>query len=123
MNKNKQYFVYGTNALDDSVLFLALDAVLNWPVKLYDGGWQQWGQMAGNSAAKGGMLEEDSAWRADNATRSESLTYNKPSGFVVETDGIYDSYAQNADAISRHDLEICGKSVTDLQTAPLAPGY
>ncbi|KPJ98344.1 MAG: hypothetical protein AMJ60_08630 [Desulfobacterales bacterium SG8_35] len=119
---NNISFVYGKNGQDGSVLFLALDAALNLPVKLYDGGWSQWGQMAGNSA-KGGPLQEDSPWRTDSASRSESISYNKPLGFIVTTGGTYNSYATKGDAINSLDLEVCGKTGEDIKTIPIAPGY
>ena len=105
------------------MLFLALDAVLNMPVKLYDGGWSQWGQMAGNSPAKGGPLQEDSPWRTDSATRSEAISYNKSFGFAVSTGEPYNSYAKQGDAVNRLDMEICGKTGENLRTGPIAPGY
>jgi 3-mercaptopyruvate sulfurtransferase SseA len=120
--KNISY-VYGRNGQEDGVAYLALDAELNWPVKLYDGGWSQWGQMAGNSASQGGMLQEDSPWRTDMTTRSESITYNKPNGYPLATGGKYNSYAQQGDAISRSDLAVCGKTGENLKTVPPAPGY
>jgi hypothetical protein len=116
-------FVYGRDGLEDSVLFLALDAALNWPVKIYDGGWSQWGQMAGNSPAKDGMLHEDSPWRTDLATRSESIFYNTASGLAVAAGGTYNSFATQGDAINRLDLKVCGKTGENLKTRPIAPGY
>ena len=120
---NKVNFLYGGGGQDDSVLFLALDAELNRPVKLYDGGWSQWGQMAGNSPAKGGPLQEDSPWRTDSTTRSESISYNKFHGYAPAAEGSYNSYAEKGDAISRSDLEICGKTARNVTVTPIAPGY
>lgn len=56
-----------------SSAFVALDAILGWPVADYDGSWSQWGQMA---AANGGMLAADSPWRTDVPSRSELFVYN-----------------------------------------------
>ena len=56
-----------------SSAFFVLDAILDWPVSLYDGSWSQWGQMA---AANGGMLTADSPWRTDVPSRSELVVYN-----------------------------------------------
>jgi 3-mercaptopyruvate sulfurtransferase SseA len=123
IDHNRISFVYGSNGQGGSVLFLALDAELNWPVKLYDGGWSQWGQMAGNSPEIGGMLQEDSPWRTDSASRSESISYNRPRGFIVTTGGTNNSYATKGDAINRVDLEVCGKTGADLKTIPITPGY
>jgi hypothetical protein len=58
-----------------SSAFFVLDAILDWPVSLYDGSWSQWGQMAGD-ATKGGQLRTDSPWRTDIASRSELVVYN-----------------------------------------------
>jgi len=120
---NRISILYGRDGQEDSTLFLVLDGALNWPAKLYDGGWSQWGQMAGNSLQKGGMLQEDSPWRTDSPARSESISYNKSFGFAIEASGNYNSYAQQGDAINRLDLESCGKQATNLIIAPLAPGY
>jgi 3-mercaptopyruvate sulfurtransferase SseA len=123
INGNKISYVYGRSGEGAAVLFLVLDAALNWPVKLYDGGWSQWGQLAGNSPEIGGMLQEDSPWRMDNAARSELISYNKSFGFDVATGGMFNSYAQEGDAINRLDLEACGKTEENLRTGPIAPGY
>jgi 3-mercaptopyruvate sulfurtransferase SseA len=123
IDKNKKIFVYGSSPPEDSLLFLVLDAVFNWQVKFFEGGWSQWGQMAGNSPAKGGMLAEDSPWRTDTATLSESIAYNKSSGFLIEKEEIYDSYAKQGDLINSLNLEICGKKGADMRIAPLSPGY
>jgi hypothetical protein len=56
-----------------SSAFVVLDAILDWPVSLYDGSWSQWGQMA---AANGGQLTPDSPWRTDVPSRSELFVYN-----------------------------------------------
>ena len=123
ITENNISFVYGTNGLDGSVLFLALDAELNWPVKLYEGGWSQWGQMAGNTTETGGMLQDDSPWRTDIAARSASISYNRPLGFSVAAGGSYNSYATQGDAITMLDLDICGKKGENFKTRPIAPGY
>jgi hypothetical protein len=56
-----------------SSAFFVLDAILDWPVSMYDGSWSQWGQMA---AGPGGMLTPDSPWRTDVPSRSELFVYN-----------------------------------------------
>ena len=56
-----------------SSAFFVFDAILDWPVSLYDGSWGQWGQMA---AANGGQLTADSPWRTDVPSRSELFVYN-----------------------------------------------
>ena len=58
-----------------SSAFFVLDAILDWPVSLYDGSWSQWGQMSASSA-NGGMLNPDSPLRTDVPSRSELVVYN-----------------------------------------------
>jgi len=58
-----------------SSAFFVLDAILDWPVSLYDGSWSQWGQMSGSSA-NGGMLTPSSPLRTDIPSRSELVVYN-----------------------------------------------
>jgi hypothetical protein len=55
-----------------SSAFFVLDAILDWPVSLYDGSWSQWGQMA---FSNGGKLAIDSPWRTDVPSRSELVVY------------------------------------------------
>jgi len=56
-----------------SSAFVALDAILGWPVADYDGSWSQWGQLA---AGPGGKLDAGSPWRTDVPSRSELFVYN-----------------------------------------------
>lgn len=58
-----------------SSAFFVLDAILGWPVSLYDGSWSQWGQLSGDST-KGGQLWSGSPWRTDVPSRSELVVYN-----------------------------------------------
>ncbi len=58
-----------------SSAFFVLDAILDWPVTLYDGSWSQWGQLSA-SAANGGKLNPDSPFRTDVPSRSELVVYN-----------------------------------------------
>ena len=58
-----------------SSAFFVLDAILDWPVSLYDGSWSQWGQMSGSSV-NGGMLIPSSPLRTDIPSRSELVVYN-----------------------------------------------
>jgi hypothetical protein len=59
-----------------SSAFFVLDAILDWPVSLYDGSWSQWGQMA---SGNGGQLTADSPWRTDVPSRSELVVYTNDS--------------------------------------------
>jgi len=58
-----------------SSAFFVLDAILDWPVTLYDGSWSQWGQLSA-SPANGGQLKSDSPLRTDVPSRSELVVYN-----------------------------------------------
>ena len=58
-----------------SSAFFVLDAILDWPVSLYDGSWSQWGQLSANPA-NGGQLKSDSPLRTDVPSRSELVVYN-----------------------------------------------
>ncbi|VAX30228.1 hypothetical protein MNBD_NITROSPIRAE02-782 [hydrothermal vent metagenome] len=51
-----------------AITFLALDGVLNYPVKLYDGAWIEWGQMT----AQSGALDAGSAWITDKELKDIS---------------------------------------------------
>ena len=123
IDKTTTSFVYSRTGPGAAVTFLALDAMLNWPVTIYDGGWSQWGQMAGIDPNTGGMLEKDSPWRTDTLGRSESITLNKPNGFRVDSRGHYNSFAKQADEINRHDSAICGGAAKGSAIGPIAPGY
>jgi 3-mercaptopyruvate sulfurtransferase SseA len=92
-----------------AIQFLALDAVLGWNAKIYDGAWIQWGQMATNDPAIGGSLEPDSPWRTDTDALSESINYNRR---VVEPIVGADSFAANANLINETDKAVCGGAGT-----------
>ncbi|MDH3391172.1 MAG: selenite/tellurite reduction operon rhodanese-like protein ExtH, partial [Desulfobulbaceae bacterium] len=87
--------------------FLALDAVLGWNAKIYDGAWIEWGQMASNDPAYDGSLEPDSPWITSGLT--ESLTYNKK--IVAPISGA-NSTAANANEINETDKAVCGAAGT-----------
>lgn len=64
--------------------FFVLDALLDWPVMVYDGSWSQWGSLSDN-AAMDGELAAGSEWALDNATYMEDdLVYNKAALKIVE---------------------------------------
>jgi len=88
-----------------AIHFLALDAVLGWNAKIYDGAWIQWGQMATNDPAIGGSLEPDSPWRTDTDALSESINYNRK--IIAPIVGA-DSFAANANLINETDKAVCG---------------
>jgi 3-mercaptopyruvate sulfurtransferase SseA len=98
-----------------AVHFLATDALLGWPAKIYDGAWIEWGQMAGQANA--GALSDASPWRTDLAAYSEAITYNNPEaveGLVAN------SFAPAGDLINREDAAACGTART---RGGIAPGY
>jgi len=95
-------YVYGKNGESAAITFLALDGVLNYPVRLYDGGWLEWGQMA---EKPNGDLD-DSKWATDVSTRSGAVTYNTTVD-TLSTYSFVDSYATNANAVNEEDRVIC----------------
>jgi 3-mercaptopyruvate sulfurtransferase SseA len=124
VNESTTSYIYSGKDFSSAVAFLALDAVLRWPVKIYDGGWLQWGRMA--SIAKGGLLEEDSLWRTDIAIRSAGITYHNSQGFIKpESPESGVPQAEQADNINRIDSASCD-SVEGSGTKsprPQSPGY
>lgn len=123
VDKSTISFTYSGKDFSSSVTFLALDAVLRWPVKIYDGGWLEWGQMAG--VANGGLLAEDSSWRTDIETRSESITYNKTQSFIrQESLNSRAPSAEFTDMINSIDSTSCGSVGSgNKKMVPTAPGY
>jgi 3-mercaptopyruvate sulfurtransferase SseA len=123
LDNTMSFFVYHRTGLEASITFLILDAVLNWRVKVYDGGWIQWGQMAGVDVDTGGQIEEGSLWRTDISGRSESVNYNKPNGFMVKQKKQYNSFAKQADEINIYDSAVCGITPKGVDGRPITPGY
>ncbi len=98
-------YVYGSDGQSASITFLALDGVLNYPVRVYDGGWLEWGQMAGGD---NGDLDADSKWRTEdpNSPLSAAVTFNatvKP----LSSYSFVDSDAKHANAVNEEDRVIC----------------
>ncbi len=119
-------YTYCRTSWRAAVNFMALDAVLGWPVKIYDGAWIQWGQMATNDSSIGGSLDPDSPWRTDNDAHTEALSYNKT---VVEPVGA-NSYAPHANEINTEDAGTAasgggggGAGSGTTPSGPTAPGY
>jgi 3-mercaptopyruvate sulfurtransferase SseA len=98
-------YVYCHTGWRASVIFLALDAVLGYSVKLYDGSWAEWGQMADEE--KQGALKADSPWRTDLEERSEAISYSIDLGSTVQQITDADSYAPRADLINETDSSVC----------------
>ncbi len=99
-------YTYCRTSWRAAVAFLALDGVLGYPVKIYDGGWIEWGQMA--TSAKNGALAAASPWRTDTAALSESIIYNVDNGFTVDQISSANSFANRADLVNVTDSSICG---------------
>jgi len=115
-------YTYCRTSWRAAVNFLALDAVLGWPVKIYDGAWIEWGQMAANNSSIDGSLDPASPWLADNAAHTESINYNKT--VVVPVGTI--SYAPHANLINTEDAGTAtagGGGAGPGGDKPDAPGY
>jgi 3-mercaptopyruvate sulfurtransferase SseA len=119
-------YTYCKTSWRAAVNFMALDAALGWPVKIYDGAWIQWGQMASRDPMLLGSLDPDSPWQADNSDGTESLTYNAgPIGPVQTTS----SYAPHANLINLEDSNAAaagggaGGGPGGSGDKPDAPGY
>jgi 3-mercaptopyruvate sulfurtransferase SseA len=118
-------YTYCRTSWRAAVNFLALDAVLGWPVKIYDGAWIQWGQMATNDTTVDGSLDPTSPWRTDDSAHSSPVTYNKAEIEQVGTN----SYAPHANLINTEDGGTgisgggAGGSGGGASTPPSAPGY
>lgn len=86
--------------------FLALDGILEWPVKMYDGSWLEWGNLSDEE----GILESDSPWRTDNPTYSEVID---PAGATLSDpqrkrlQEVVDSFAPSAKKINEEDKAAC----------------
>ncbi len=81
--------------------FLALDGILGWDVKHYDGSWLEWGNLSDEE----GTLESDSPWRTDNPTYSEVID---PAG-ATRKNALkdVDSFAPSAKLINEEDKAAC----------------
>lgn len=112
-------YTYCRTSYRAAITFLALDGVLGWPAKIYDGAWIEWGQMA--DEAQDGALAANSPWRTDIAARSEAITYNKEAGKTVNKLTGANSYALRADLVNVTDANACGGGQGS--SGPTAPGY
>ena len=93
--QKKMTYVYCASGTRASSTFFVLDGILNWPVTLYDGSWNQWGQYYLNTRADlvvgtvttkygGYNLPSASPWRVDINTPNTS--FPRTTGTMV-TDG------------------------------------
>ncbi len=58
--------------------FLALDAMLGWKVKKYDGSWTEWGNLSdgvGDPTPGDATLPAGSAWALNNSTYTSMLQH------------------------------------------------
>lgn len=68
-----------------SAVFFVVDAILDWPVMLYDGSWSQWGKMSEINTGKDGELPPyASLWAVDNATYMDIVNYNVDVPYTIE---------------------------------------
>jgi len=100
-------YTYCQTSWRAAATFLTLDAVLGWPVKIYDGAWLQWGMMARNDLNYGGALEPDSPWRTDRADRSGVIKYNNR---IVSPESVADSFAPAANLVNEEDKAACASN-------------
>jgi len=63
--QNKMTYVYCASGTRASSTFFILDGILGWPVSLYDGSWNQWGQYYLNTVTAANNLPAASPWRVD----------------------------------------------------------
>ena len=130
-----------------SSAFFVLDAILDWPVSLYDGSWSQWGQMAAveystPSGTIKAALNSDSPWRTDVPSRSELVVYSydttpgpvfytSATGTVLGLDDMTSSGTFSGAANRSFRVQIDGVGTPDTfswfksvptQTIPDAPG-
>jgi 3-mercaptopyruvate sulfurtransferase SseA len=120
LNGAETSYSYCRTSWRAAIHFLALDGVLAYPTKIYDGAWIEWGQMA--SVSKAGALTDDSPWRADTASRSEAITYNQDAGLTVYQITDANSYAMQAADVNTVDSAICGGGGGG-EGGTVAPGY
>ncbi len=70
MDATKTAYVYCRAGNAASVVFFALDGILNWNAAWYDGSWGQWGLMADK---KGGKLKAGSIWSTYGLSVSDAV--------------------------------------------------
>ena len=84
VNENTTAYPYCRTSWRAAITFLALDGVLFYPVKLYDGAWIEWGQMT----AKYDALDKTSPWITDKELKDipgAVVIDNLDSGFSAGT--------------------------------------
>ncbi len=86
VNENTTAYPYCRTSWRAAITFLALDGVLNYPVKLYDGAWVEWGQM---TATQYGALDPDSQWTTDITWAT--VVDNASAGFSVVGPGTWNT--------------------------------
>ncbi len=101
VDSTKMIVVHCRTGVIASSGFAALDAVLGWPVKNYDGSWSQWGMLA--STANCGPLDPNSPWRTDTPQRTQNLTFN---GTPPACTGIEDATDGGAYTVNSFDTDL-----------------
>lgn len=123
VNVDTTAYSYCRTSWRAAVTFLALDAELGWPTKIYDGAWIEWGQMADNDPAYDGSLDPASQWRTDTSAASQAITYNKPAGQTVAPLASANPFALRADLVNLNDSTVCGGGGGSGGGGGPAPGY
>jgi 3-mercaptopyruvate sulfurtransferase SseA len=77
LDSSRTAYLYCKVGQQSSATFFVLDGILGWPAAIYDGSWNQWGQLSGNTSMKG-QLDPNSPWRTDIPGRSDVIVYNQP---------------------------------------------
>lgn len=71
--QTKMTYVYCASGTRASSTFFILDGILNWPVTMYDGSWNQWSTYYFNTATAANNLPSASPWRVDSNTPGTTL--------------------------------------------------
>ena len=122
LEKSTVALAYTGQDFRSAVVFLALDAVLRWPVKIYDGGWLQWKQMM--SISYGDSLKVNSLWSMNTKEQNELILLmreEKSNTRGYNKSGI--TQIDNAVWINDLDSASCAASENNPQDLIRAPGY
>ncbi len=105
--------------------FLALDAMLGWKVKKYDGSWTEWGNLTSDDPTPGdNTLPAGSPWSLSNATYTDNLNQGgiglkpecqKPPGIDCGRTACLTGFGAVPDQTNENDKQICdtGTPLTD----------
>ncbi len=106
----KQHYVHCRTSIRAGVGFLAIDAMLGWKVKKFEGSWIVWGNLSDEE----GILASDSPWRTNKPEYSEvinaSVSTNKSQTIPGYGITVGCSYAKLANRTNANDKQICGSN-------------